>query len=140
VLCRELDARRGKAAARNRRNVPAGLYEDEDREDCTMTEIDTSFDGQTVITTFEMTPGTAADLMEALQSAYAEFIRLQPGFLGAALHMNDAQTRICNYSKWRRREDFMAMLRTEEMRARNRVIAGLCRGFEPVMYDVVAVF
>lgn len=105
-----------------------------------MPSITPDFDGQTVITTFEMTPGTAADLMEALQAAYAEFIRHQPGFLGAGLHMNDAQTRIANYSKWRRREDFMAMLRTPEMRERNRRIAELCSRFEPVMYDVVAVF
>ncbi|MFN4159008.1 MAG: antibiotic biosynthesis monooxygenase family protein [Gemmobacter sp.] len=95
------------------------------------------FDGQTVITTFEVTPGTAADLMEALQAAYDEVIRHQPGFLSAALHMNDAQTRIANYSQWRRREDFMAMLRTPEMRDRNRLFARLCARFEPVMYDVV---
>ena len=54
--------------------------------------------------------------------------------------MNDAQTRIANYSQWARREDFQAMLRTEEMRARNRKIGALCRSFEPVMYDVAAVF
>jgi quinol monooxygenase YgiN len=105
-----------------------------------MPEITTSFDGQTVITTFEMTPGTADDLMEALQAAYAEFIRHQPGFLGAGLHMNDARTRICNYSKWRRREDFQAMLRTAEMRDRNRRIGAMCKTFEPVMYEVAAVF
>jgi hypothetical protein len=105
-----------------------------------MTEISTAFDGQTVITTFEMTPGTAHDLMDALQSAYTDFIRHQPGFIGAGLHMNDAQTRIANYSKWQRRENFMAMLRTPEMRDRNRVIAGLCSRFEPVMYDVAAVY
>ncbi len=105
-----------------------------------MTDISTDFSGQTVITTFEMTPGTAADLMEALQAAYGEFISQQPGFMGAGLHMNDAQTRIANYSKWQRREDFQAMLRTPEMRARNRVIAGLCSRFEPVMYEVVADF
>ena len=105
-----------------------------------MPEISTSFAGQTVITTFEMTPGTAADLMDALQRAYDEVIRHQPGFLGAGLHMNDAQTRICNYSQWRQREDFMAMLRTPEMRERNRVIAGLCSRFEPVMYEVVGVY
>lgn len=105
-----------------------------------MPDISPTFDGQTVITTFEMTPGTAADLLEALQAAYDEFIRHQPGFVGAGLHMNDAQTRIANYSQWRRREDFMAMLRTPEMRERNRVIAGLCSRFEPVMYDVVGVY
>lgn len=97
------------------------------------------FSGQTVITTFEMTPGTAQDLMDELREAYDRFIRHQPGFLGAGLHMNDAQTRIANYSQWRHREDFLAMLRTAEMRERNRRIATLCSHFEPVMYEVMAV-
>ncbi|GGW43595.1 antibiotic biosynthesis monooxygenase [Gemmobacter lanyuensis] len=105
-----------------------------------MPEITTTFQGQTVITTFEVSPGTAHDLIEALQEAYQDFIRHQPGFLGAGLHMNDAQTRICNYSQWVRREDYQAMLRTEEMRQRNRRIAELSRSFEPVMYEVQAVF
>ncbi|MFZ9198062.1 MAG: antibiotic biosynthesis monooxygenase family protein [Paracoccaceae bacterium] len=97
------------------------------------------FVGQTVITTFEMTPATAHDLLEKLQAAYDEVIRHQPGFIAAGLHMNDAMTRICNYSQWRAREDYQAMLRTPEMRARNREINTLCRGFEPVMYEVVGV-
>ncbi len=54
--------------------------------------------------------------------------------------MNDAQTRIANYSQWQRREDFQAMLRSEEMRERNRNINQLCRSFEPVMYDVMEAF
>ena len=95
---------------------------------------------QTVITTFEMTPGTCQDLLEALTDAYAEFISKQPGFISAGLHVNDAQTRIANYSQWERREDFQAMLRTEEMRERNRKITTLCRSFEPVMYEVAAAF
>ncbi|MGR3636436.1 MAG: antibiotic biosynthesis monooxygenase family protein [Shimia sp.] len=95
---------------------------------------------QTVITTFEMTPGTCQDLMDALTDAYDSFISKQPGFIAAGLHVNDAQTRIANYSQWRRREDFQAMLRTEDMRERNRKINLLCRSFEPVMYEVAAAF
>ena len=91
---------------------------------------------QTVITTFEMTPGTCQDLLDELTSAYEEFISKQPGFIAAGLHVNDAQTRIANYSQWKRREDFQAMLRSEEMRKRNRRINELCKGFEPVMYEV----
>ena len=97
------------------------------------------FVGQTVITTFEMTPATAHDLLEKLQAAYDGAIRHQPGFIAAGLHMNDAMTRICNYSQWRAREDYQAMLRTPEMRDRNREINALCKGFEPVMYEVVGV-
>ncbi|WP_278923564.1 MULTISPECIES: antibiotic biosynthesis monooxygenase family protein [Pseudophaeobacter] len=95
---------------------------------------------QTVITTFEMTPGTCQDLLDALQDAYAEFISKQPGFVAAGLHVNDAQTRIANYSQWRTREDFLRMLRSSEMRERNRKINELCRSFEPVMYEVAATF
>lgn len=105
-----------------------------------MTQITADFAGQTVITTFEMTPATAHELMELLQAAYDQVIRHQPGFLTASLHMNDAMTRICNYSQWQRRADYQAMLRTPEMRERNRVINTLCRDFEPVMYEVVGVY
>lgn len=105
-----------------------------------MPKISTDAELQTVITTFEMTPGTCQDLMDALTEAYEQFISKQPGFIAAGLHVNDAQTRIANYSQWARREDFQAMLRTEEMRARNRRIHQLCRSFEPVMYEVAAAF
>ena len=94
---------------------------------------------QTVITTFEMNPGTCHDLLEELHDAYAAFIRHQKGFIGAAIHVNDAQTRIANYSQWAEREDFLAVLRSPEMRERHRQIAALCSRFEPVMYEVAGV-
>lgn len=97
-------------------------------------------DLQTVITTFEVNPGTCQDLLDELRDAYDQFISKQPGFIAAGLHVNDAQTRIANYSQWSRREDFLAMLRTDEMRKRNRKIGTLCKSFEPVMYDVVGGF
>ncbi|MDF0603829.1 antibiotic biosynthesis monooxygenase [Psychromarinibacter sp. C21-152] len=95
---------------------------------------------QTVITTFDVNPGTCQDLLEALTAAFDEFISKQPGFVAAGLHVNDAQTRIANYSQWVRREDFQAMLRSDEMRERNRHIGTLAKSFEPVMYEVTAVF
>lgn len=105
-----------------------------------MPQISKAFQGQTVITTFETSPATAFDLLEALELAYAQVISKQPGFLSAALHMNDARTRVCNYSQWQRREDYQAMLRSAEMRERNRYINTLCKGFEPVMYEVSAAY
>ena len=103
-------------------------------------QITADFSGQTVISTFEMTPETCADVLEALTDAYDKVIRLQPGFIGGAIHVNDAQTRICTYSRWTDRQDFQAMLRTAEMRERNRAITALCARFEPVMYEVTSVF
>ena len=105
-----------------------------------MPKINKDQDIQTVITTFEVTPGTCHDLLDALTEAYAEFISKQPGFISAGLHVNDAQTRIANYSQWRRREDFQALLRSNEMRVRNRKFNELCRSFGPVMYEVVECF
>ncbi|MDD9716535.1 antibiotic biosynthesis monooxygenase [Dinoroseobacter sp. PD6] len=105
-----------------------------------MPQIAKTTNQQTVLTTFEVTPGTCQDLLEELTDAYASFISKQPGFISAGLHVNDAQTRIANYSQWARREDFQAMLRSDEMRARNRKISDMCRSFEPVLYDVAAVF
>ena len=95
---------------------------------------------QTVITTFEVTPGTCQDLLDELSQAYDVFISKQPGFVGAAMHVNDAKTRVANYSQWARREDFQAMLRSDEMQVRNRRLNEMCKSFEPVMYDVVGAF
>lgn len=97
-------------------------------------------DRQTVITTFEVTPGTCQDLIDELTDAYREFISNQPGFIAAGIHVNDAQTRIANYSQWEKRDHFLAMLRTPEMRKRNRMFSGMCKTFEPVMYDVQETF
>ena len=105
-----------------------------------MPDIRRDFDGQTVITTFEVTPGSAHDVLDLLTDAWDQVIRRQPGFVSGAIHLNDAQTRIATYSQWRDRKDYQAMLRHEEMRRRNRDINSMCKSFEPVMYEVQAVF
>lgn len=97
-------------------------------------------DYQTVITTFETTPAMCASLIEALNAAYAEYISLQPGFIAAGLHVNDAKTRIANYSQWQSREDFQAMLRHPDMQARQQIINDCCKSFAPVMYDVIETY
>ncbi len=95
---------------------------------------------QTVITTFEVTPATCQNLLDELTDAVDVFISKQPGFVGAAIHVNDARTRVANYSQWRQREDFQAMLRSDEMIERSHRINELCKGFLPVLYDVVGDF
>lgn len=105
-----------------------------------MPDIRSDFDGQTVICTFDVSPGTAHDVLDLLTDAWDQVIRHQPGFVSGAVHLNDAQTRIATYSQWRDRGDYQAMLRLTEMRDRNRRINAMCKGFEPVMYEVQAVF
>lgn len=104
-----------------------------------MLELHEDFHGQTVICTFDVTPGSAQDVLDLLTRAYDEVVSHRPGYLGGAIHLNDAQTRICTYSKWRCRDDYKAMLRSPEMRARNLVINERVRSFEPVMYEVASV-
>lgn len=94
---------------------------------------------QTVLTTFETDPGRCGDLLAALREAYDTYIRRQPGFVSAAIHVNDAQTRIANYAQWESREAFLTMLRSEPMQAHTNRFSGLCRSFEPVMYEVAQV-
>lgn len=101
-----------------------------------MATISTDRTLQTVITTFEVNPGTCQDLLDELQEACDQLISKRRGFISATLHVNDAQTRIANYSQWETREDFQAMLRSDDMRARSRKINELCKNFAPVMYDV----
>lgn len=105
-----------------------------------MPDISKDFDGQTVITTFDVTPGSAEDVLEMLQAAWDEVISKREGFIAGAVHLNDAHTRIATYSQWRDRKDYQAMLRSAEMRARNREIHAMCKSFEPVMYEVQSVY
>ena len=105
-----------------------------------MPDIRPDFAGQTVITTFDVTPGSAEDVLELLQAAWTEVISNQSGFIAGAIHLNDAHTRIATYSQWRDRKDYQAMLRSAEMRDRNRQINAMCKSFEPVMYEVKSVF
>ncbi|MEE9388514.1 MAG: antibiotic biosynthesis monooxygenase [Paracoccaceae bacterium] len=95
---------------------------------------------QTVITTFEVTPATCQHLLDELTSACGHVISKRPGFIGSALHVNDARTRVANYSQWHSREDFQAMLRSDEMITRNQRINEISKGYAPVMYDVVEAF
>lgn len=101
-----------------------------------MLKISSNDQVQTVITTFEVTPSTCQKLLDELQASFAQFVSKQPGFIGVAMHVNDAQTRIANYVQWKTREDFQAMLRSDEMRSHLQKFNALCKGFEPVMYDV----
>lgn len=105
-----------------------------------MPDIRPDFDGQTVICTFEVNPGSAHDVLDLLTDAWDNVIRKQAGFISGAIHLNDAQTRIATYSQWRDRKDYQAMLRSDEMRRRNREIQGMCKSFEPVLYELQSVF
>ncbi len=94
---------------------------------------------QTIITTFEVAPAECQALIDLLREACRDFVSKQPGFVSVALHVNDARTRIANYSQWRSREDFQALQRSDEMQAYLQRFLELAKDYQPVMYDVVMV-
>lgn len=102
-----------------------------------MQKIQSGVDLQTVITTFEVAPAACQDLLDVLQEACNDFVSKQPGFIGAAIHVNDARTRIANYAQWQSREQFQEMLRSEGMQVYAKQFTTLSKGFQPVLYDVV---
>lgn len=95
---------------------------------------------QTVMLTYEVPLGAFDELHALLTSAYREFLSKRKGFIGAAIHANEAQTRVASYSQWASREDFLAVLRSEYMQKVNRQLGNISKGFEPVLYDVQTVF
>ena len=95
---------------------------------------------QTVILTYDVTPGSFEKLLSTLTGAYRTLLSKQPGFIAAAIHVNDAKTRIASYSQWESRDAFQAMQRLEEVQAINHALSDLSKGFLPVMYEVAEVF
>ncbi|MEM7443488.1 MAG: antibiotic biosynthesis monooxygenase [Pseudomonadota bacterium] len=105
-----------------------------------MVDIKPDSDGQTVIVTYDVPHTSCEELVGILTTAYDEFLSHQPGFVGAAIHVNEAKCRVASYSKWASREDFWAVLRSEEMQDINRRLGDMSKGFEPVLYDVARVY
>jgi hypothetical protein len=81
-----------------------------------MTTISEKAEHQTVITIFEVTPATCHKLLVELERTFEECIRHQKGFTSAALHVNDARTRVANYSQWDDRKDFQGLCQSNFQR------------------------
>jgi quinol monooxygenase YgiN len=102
-----------------------------------MTTISSRRKLQTVLSTFEVNPVHCQDLIDHITDLYTGVLKNQPGFISASLHVNDARTRVANYTQWESREAFQDMLRREDIRPQIKKTAALADKFEPVMYDVV---
>lgn len=105
-----------------------------------MLQISAGKECQTVILTYDVAFGTFDELVSTLTKIYEEFLVDQPGFLGVAIHANDAKSRVSSYSQWASREDFLNVLKTERMQEINKKLGDLSKGFEPVLYEVLEVY
>lgn len=104
-----------------------------------MIELAQDKDCQTVMVTYEVPLGSYDELLRILSDAYDDILSQQAGFIGAAIHVNEAKTRIASYSQWASRDDFLAVLRRGEMQTVNKRLGDLSIGFEPVLYEIAKV-
>jgi heme-degrading monooxygenase HmoA len=101
-----------------------------------MATIDASRELMTLINTFEVEPGNADALIEALARATRDGIGQRKGFISASLHKSEDGSRVVNYAQWESKADFQAMLADPEAQVHMRECAGLAKGFSPVIYTV----
>lgn len=64
----------------------------------------------TVIIVFTVDPEHTQELVDLLVRTTQDVTSRHAGYISTSLHVNPPGTRVTNYSQWRRREDFDAML------------------------------
>jgi quinol monooxygenase YgiN len=89
-----------------------------------------------LINTFYVAPEKAKELLAILEQATEETMRARPGFVSANLHISDDHTRIVNYTQWRTRADFEAMLQDPTARIHMHEAASVATSFDPVIYEL----
>jgi heme-degrading monooxygenase HmoA len=101
----------------------------------------TAGDGEhiTLINVFTCAQERQHDLVEALDKATAELFAHQPGFISASIHASLDQTRVVNYTQWRRVEDFDALGRVPAVQEQMAGIMTLTQSADPRLYTVRAV-
>jgi len=104
-----------------------------------MTTIARHSDYATLINVFVVEPENAARLAAFLQEATEQFMRHQPGFRSANIHVSTDGTRVVNYAQWDSEEAYAAMLADSEARVHMQEAAALASSFDPHLYTVESV-
>jgi len=91
----------------------------------------------TLINVFETKPEQQQALLDQL-GRFAEEVKEEPGFIGAALHRSADGTRVVNYAQWRSEADFGSFVKKyrEQMDARRP----LAERVDPHLYEVVYLY
>ena len=88
----------------------------------------------TLINVFETKPEQQQALIDRL-SRFAEEVKEEPGFIGAALHRSTDGTRVINYAQWRSEADYASFVQKySEQFATHLQFASRV---DPHLYDVV---
>ncbi|MDT3397090.1 antibiotic biosynthesis monooxygenase [Streptomyces sp. B1866] len=90
----------------------------------------------TFINVFPVRPRDQHRLVELLMAAHENYIRHRPGYLSTSIHRGVDGYQVVDYTRWRRREDFEAMVRDPAAVPHFAPIGELTKG-EQKAYDVV---
>lgn len=88
----------------------------------------------TLINVFETQPELQQTLIEHW-IRFAESVKEEPGFIGAALHRSTDGTRVINYAQWRSKADYSSFVRKYREQFTTRL--PLAGRVDPHLYDVV---
>lgn len=88
----------------------------------------------TLINVFETQPELQQTLIEQW-IRFAEEVKKEPGFIGAALHRSADGTRVINYAQWRSEADYSRFVQKYREQFTTRL--PLAERVDPHLYDVV---
>ncbi|MGI5282712.1 antibiotic biosynthesis monooxygenase family protein [Nonomuraea polychroma] len=101
-----------------------------------MTEISTGQDVATFINVFRTEPRNQQRLIDRIIAAHKAVIQHRQGYVSTNIHASVDGYLVVDYTQWRRREDFEAMVRDPAVEPHFRPIGELTKG-EQQAYEVV---
>lgn len=90
----------------------------------------------TIINVLTTDPENSQELIDVLTRTTEEVTSRHPGYLSTSLHLSRDGTKVTNYSQWRSREDFDAMLDDPEAQEAMQAVRRLASP-APAHYEVV---
>ncbi|MDX3386239.1 antibiotic biosynthesis monooxygenase [Streptomyces niveiscabiei] len=101
-----------------------------------MTDISAGRGLATFINVFPTKPRDQHKVVDLIVKAHEEFIRHRPGYVSGNVHRSVDGYQVVDYTQWRRREDFEAVVRDPAAAPHFAPIGELSQGRQ-LAYDVV---
>jgi heme-degrading monooxygenase HmoA len=109
------------------------------KETVVQTTIDDKANVLTLINTFKVHDGLAAQVVESLRKFTEEQAGGMRGFVGSSVHVSLDGTTVVNYVQWKTRDAFDAMFESPAAKEHMRELNAFVVSVSPVFYDVVYV-
>ncbi len=93
----------------------------------------------TLINTFKVKEGRAAQVVASLKKFTEETTKAMPGFVGTSVHVSLDETTVVNYVQWKSRATFDAMFESPAAREHMRELEAMVVSVNPMFYHVVYV-